>query len=167
MTDDERFIPGGMYVTDDRRVRLYVPEHWTKVSIALPRVAPSMNTNVARARGREFQRLKKEWQSEIEILLMEQRARSRISLDGYQRAAAGCFMRFAQRKDRRDSPNFRVIVDKALGDALVNFGAIPDDDDRRYFFGGVEIDPEPGAARTIIWIYLQPKEDDGQAHDDG
>lgn len=157
-TSDDWFIPGGAFTPQpELTIRLRPPKEWRRIEIVLPRVAPSMNENVMRGRGRDFQALKKEWQSEIEILLMERRAIQTMPVGGYQRAAAGCFMRFRARKERRDSPNFRPLVDKALGDALVNFGLIPDDDDLHYFFGGVEIDPDTGPVRTIIWIYLQPQ----------
>jgi hypothetical protein len=157
---DSWFVPGGAVIDESRQVKLRLrpPETWLKVELRLPRVAPSMNTNVTRGRGQEFQRLKKEWQAEIEVELMIARSKRPALYKSYQRALAGCFMRFAIARQHRDAPNFEPLVAKALGDALQNFGAIPDDDSLHFFFGGVEIDQERGADRTLIWIYLQPQE---------
>jgi hypothetical protein len=155
---DDWFVPGGAYITDSTKMRLRPPGHWTKVELEIPRVPQSMNNNEIRTNWRGFHTVKKSWQEEMELLLMAQR----VKRDGYKRAIAGAFVRFPRAGKRRDTNNFTTLLNKALGDALARssyggYGAIPDDDERRYFFGGVEFE-DPGPARTLIWIYLQPKE---------
>jgi len=54
-------------------------------------------------------------------------------------------LQFKQRR-RRDEGNFRVILEKALGDALVEGGWLKDDTAEQYRFGGLELSaphPEP------------------------
>lgn len=156
--DEEWFVPGGAIIDSSRRVkmRLRPPHEWRKVEIDIPRVPPSMNDNKIRSNWRGFQAEKKSWQTEIELMLMT----SGLKRRGYQRAMVGGFVRFAASAARRDPGNYAGLVNKACGDALVNFDAIPDDDGPHYFFGGVEIEDEPGPDRTRLWIYLQPNEED-------
>lgn len=157
MIDEAWFIPGGAVVDDSRKVKLRLrpPPTWLKLTIEIPRCPPSMNDNSIRSNWRGFQEMKKSWQTEIETMLMVQQAPRR----GYVRAMAGAFMRFQAAAARRDKGNYAYLFDKALGDALDNFGAIPDDDSLHYYFGGVEIESDRGPDRTLIWVYLQPKED--------
>lgn len=150
---EDWFVPGPAIALSDRTLRLRPPPEWTRLILDVPRTPPSMNTDQSRA-WRSFYEHKRTWQSEIGILLMEQRC----SRD-YQRAVAGMFMRFPVRKKRRDAGNFTHITNKALGDALVEYGAIPDDDPAHYVFGGVEFEEETGPARTRIFIFFQPKEE--------
>ncbi len=155
MTDDW-FVPGAKITDDERTIRLRPPEHWSRFVLDVPRVPPSMNTNEIRSHWRGFQKHKKSWQEELETMLMI----AKVKRGGYQRSIAGCFMRFPKRAARRDSGNFADVIEKALGDALATYGAIEDDDDKRYVFGGVEFEDELGPARTRIFIYLQPNEEE-------
>lgn len=156
MTEDGWYVPGGAVIDESRQVKLRLrpPPGWLKLVIELPRCPPSMNDNAIRSNWRGFQDEKKSWQTEIELLLMVQQAPRR----GYRRAMAGAFMRFQAKAARRDKGNYAYLLDKALGDALDNFGAIPDDDALHYYFGGVEIESERGPDRTRIWVFLQPEE---------
>lgn len=149
------FLPGGAVIADGvGKLRLRPPDHWRREILDLPRRPPSMNDNKIRSNWRGFHTHKKSWQTEIEKLLMLCRA-PRDS----QRALVGAFIRFDRRMSRPPDPsNYRGLIDKAAGDALVNFGAIPDDDSQHYFFGGVEFDLEKGPSRTLIYVYFQPKE---------
>jgi hypothetical protein len=79
---------------------------------------------------------------------------SRLPRNG-ERAIAGARMRFPK-GGRRDSGNFKGVVEKALGDALVEGRYIPDDDDQRYVFAGVEFEDERGADQTVIVVFTQP-----------
>lgn len=151
---DDWFVPGGAMVDGATTIRLRPPPNWTKLVLEIPRVPPSMNNNVIRSSWRGFHEEKKSWQQEIEMMLMTER----VKRFGYERAIVGSFMRFPQRA-RRDPGNFTSLLNKACGDALVQFSAIPDDTAPHYFFGGVEIEPEPGPERTVLWVYLQPKEE--------
>ena len=55
-------------------------------------------------------------------------------------------LRFPARR-RRDSGNYRVMLEKALGDALVEGGWLPDDTPEHYEFGGVTF--TEGAAQDV------------------
>lgn len=60
---------------------------------------------------------------------------------------------------RRDQGNSRMLIEKALGDALVHGGFIPDDDWSRYEFGGLQRRDEPGVSRTRLLLFpsLEPE----------
>lgn len=157
MTTADRLLPGGPIIDGGGgRLRLVAPPSWRRVEIDLPRLPPSMNDNQIRSHWRGFQAEKKSWQTEIELLLMT----TAVRRESYQRAMAGALMRFPPRRhgQRKDPPNFAHVVNKALGDALVNYRAIPDDNDSHYYFGGVEFEAAAGADRTRIVVFLQPKE---------
>jgi hypothetical protein len=53
----------------------------------------------------------------------------------------------------RDQGNYRVIVEKALGDALVRGGYLPSDTWARYEFGGLQRREERGVARTRLMLF--------------
>lgn len=53
-------------------------------------------------------------------------------------------------KRRRDAENFRVILSKALGDALQDVGVIPDDTAEFYRLADVVLRVESGVARTNV-----------------
>jgi hypothetical protein len=129
---------------------LIVPEGWDRAELVLPRTPPSMNNNQIRSHWRGFHIEKKSWQEEIGQLLML----ARLPRNG-ERAIAGARMRFPK-GGRRDSGNFKGVVEKALGDALVEGRYIPDDDDQRYVFTGVEFEDERGADQTVIVVFTQP-----------
>jgi hypothetical protein len=129
---------------------LVVPEGWDRAELVLPRTPPSMNNNQIRSHWRGFHTEKKSWQEEIGQLLML----ARLPRNG-ERAIAGARMRFPK-GGRRDSGNFKGVVEKALGDALVEGRYIPDDDDQRYVFTGVEFEDERGADQTVIVVFTQP-----------
>ena len=160
---EDWLIPGGAVIDDTREVKLRLrpPPDWTRLILEVPRTPPSMNNNEIRSHWTGFHEHKKNWQAEIALLFMANQLRR----GGYRRAIAGAFMRFPDRSVR-DTGNFAGLLNKALGDALViapdmpkGKRYIPDDDRLHYFFGGVEIEDEPGPARTRLYIYLQPKED--------
>lgn len=159
-TEADWYCPGGAWVNQIKQIHLIPPPHWHRLILEIKRVPPSMNTNEIRSHWTGFQKHKKEWQGEIEQLLMVEK----VKRDGYFRAIAGAWMRFPKRVARRDSGNFASVLTKACGDALARdssgngYGAIPDDDERRYYFGGVEFEEETGPALTQLVIYLQPKE---------
>jgi hypothetical protein len=146
MTDD-RVVPGRVMGA----ARMRAPNDWTRVEFEIPRTPPSMNSNEVRSHWTGFHAHKKSWQAEIEQMLMVMG----ISRGG-QRAIAGAVMRFPRPHARRDSGNFSSVVEKALGDALVNGRWIPDDDAERYAFIGVEFDGEAGPKRTTLVVFIQP-----------
>jgi hypothetical protein len=56
-------------------------------------------------------------------------------------------------RGRRDQGNFRVLLEKALGDALTAGGWLEDDDWTRYEFGGLAYRYEPGVSRTRLILF--------------
>lgn len=115
-------------------------------AIFLNDVPPSMNTNTVRSHWRGFHTEKKRWQNSIEFLLVAESVPRPIPAIGP--VGAHAILRFPDRR-RRDSENFRPVLSKALGDALVNGGWLPDDTDA-YWWLRVTIDPETGPRRTLI-----------------
>lgn len=62
-------------------------------------------------------------------------------------------------RKRRDQGNFRVILEKALGDALVEGGWLEDDDWPRYSFGGLEARYVQGEAGLRLILFPTPVEE--------
>lgn len=146
-------------------LQLIAPESWTRHEIEVRAVPPSLNTNDLRSGWQAFRRHKKQWQEEIGQALMI----GKVGF-GWEAAIAGAILRFPKRAARRDSGNFTVVLEKALGDAMtfsgdsvrpVNMRYIPDDDFARYFFAGVEFEDEPGPARTRIVLFTTKEAADG------
>jgi hypothetical protein len=123
-----------------------------EANFEVPNVVPSMNTDQVRG-WRSFARLKKLWQAELEQMLLS------LGLPRPLPAAGPLYvdavLRFKDRR-RRDSENYRVLLSKALGDALVNGGWIPDDTDDDWRLQ-VRIDRnEVGEPRTLIQLRWVP-----------
>jgi hypothetical protein len=53
-------------------------------------------------------------------------------------------------KRRRDEGNFRVVIEKALGDVLVRGGWLPDDTPDHYRFERVRFSEKPGPHWTTL-----------------
>jgi hypothetical protein len=60
---------------------------------------------------------------------------------------------FPDRRTDRDQGNFRVILEKALGDALERGGWLERDDWIRYEFGGLAQRYERGVSRTRLMLF--------------
>jgi Holliday junction resolvase RusA-like endonuclease len=118
------------------------------IELALPRVPPSINTNAVRSHWRGFHSAKKKWQADLEVLLLAARLPRPIPASGP--VLVDVVLRFPDRR-RRDSENFRPVLSKALGDALVNGGWLHDDTDEDWRLQVVR-DLEPGPARTLITV---------------
>jgi hypothetical protein len=54
---------------------------------------------------------------------------------------------------KRDQGNHRFMLEKALGDALVSYGALPDDDWARYEFGNLQSRYERGVSRVEVMLW--------------
>lgn len=91
-----------------------------------------------------YRRLKKEWQETLGVALMAAGVPR-----GLGTVSATATMRFPTRR-KRDEGNFRYLLEKVLGDTLVQGGWLADDDAGRFSFGAVTFDPEPGSPLTII-----------------
>jgi hypothetical protein len=118
----------------------------TVVTLNIPGTPPSYNTQ-AHAHWTKVRKAKQDWQSYCEIALMEMRVPREL-----KRVAATAQLLFTLQR-RRDEGNFRVVLEKALGDALVNGGWLPDDTPEHYQFGAIELlvpDLTPDIPRTLV-----------------
>jgi hypothetical protein len=70
---------------------------------------------------------------------------------GLQSVTATATLHFKQRR-RRDEGNFRTIIEKSLGDALVNGGWLSDDTPEHYRFGAVDLEAPAPLASTIVTL---------------
>lgn len=61
----------------------------------------------------------------------------------------------------RDQGNHRVVIEKALGDVLVEEGYLPTDKWDRYEFGGLQRREEPGVNRIRLMLFPAAPEPDG------
>lgn len=92
---------------------------------------PSLNQIGYRSHWAVGRRHKRQWQNDLAVLLM-----ARGVPRGLQRVEASAVLTFPTRR-RRDEGNFRVLLEKALGDALVEGGWLPDDTAQHFTFGAV------------------------------
>lgn len=105
-----------------------------RVTLSIPGTPRSFNQIGYRSHWAIGQREKRNWEGWISLALMEQGVpRRRL-----KRAEVTATLRFKQRR-RRDSGNFRVILEKAFGDALVTGGWLADDTSDLYSFGAVDL----------------------------
>lgn len=105
---------------------------------------PSFNSVGSRGGQMAFHRKKKEWQGVFETLMMS---------TGFPRdwshIEASVRLRFPEKR-RRDEDNFRALLSKALADALVNGGWIPDDDPEHFYLDRVHFEQQTGKPLTTI-----------------
>lgn len=105
---------------------------------------PSLNAVGSRGGQMAFHRKKKEWQAIFETLLMQ---------TGFPRdwneMTATARLTFPT-KHRRDEGNYRTLLEKALGDALVNGGWLPDDTPEHFLFERVHFEQKTGKPKTTI-----------------
>lgn len=107
------------------------------VTLTIPGTPPSFNAVGLHSHWTQGRRHKRDWQERCEIALMEQRVPRGLKL-----VEASAKLSFRVNR-RRDEGNFRVILEKALGDALVNGRWLPDDTPEHYRFGAVEFTTAP------------------------
>lgn len=115
-----------------------------EATITLGYTPVSLNQGGMRAHHLKQYRLKHGLQRDLEALLMAERLPR-----GMRYVTASASLRFPVRR-RRDEGNFRWLLEKALGDALVNGGWLPDDTPANYRFATVTFEPEPGPPRTML-----------------
>lgn len=109
-----------------------------------PATPPSFN-QVGHSGSRwAWTKAKKEWQETFELLLMS----TGFPRD-WQRIEVAVELRFPDRR-RRDVVNFRTLIEKCLGDALVNGRWLPDDTPDHFEITSFRFAPEPGPAQTRI-----------------
>jgi hypothetical protein len=101
---------------------------------------------------RAYQAVKQQWQDVLTELLEEsglQRGLGRVMVEGEAT--------FPEQL-RRDQGNYRILIEKALGDTLVAGGWLEDDDWARYEFGNLAYRYEHGVSRTRLYLFPAPAE---------
>lgn len=116
---------------------------------ALLHLGAPQSLNVAGSGGNHFayQTAKHAWQERFAELLTAAglpRDLAGVSVEGLV-----CF----PDRHRRDQGNYRYLIEKALGDALVAGGWIEDDDWDRYSFGGLDYLYEKGESWTRLMVF--------------
>lgn len=107
----------------------------------------SLNDNGAAANSFGYQAIKKSWGERL-VELLDASGLPR----GLGRVEARGQMCFPDRQ-RRDQGNYRFLIEKALGDALVTGGWLPDDDWLRYEFGRLDYTYEKGRSWTALTLF--------------
>jgi len=107
---------------------------------------PSLNVIAGRGSRFEFASAKRRWQSDLGVLLMAEAVPR-----GLERVEASAVLSFPTRR-RRDEGNYRTLLEKALGDALVEGGWLPDDTPDRFRFGRVRF--AEGGLRTDLELRI-------------
>lgn len=111
---------------------------------------PSMNIQMQASRASSrfaYQNVKDAWQERLYELLKAselQRGMGHVLAEGQM-----CF----PDKRRRDQGNYRYMIEKALGDALVEGGWLADDSWHQYEFGRLRYAYMKGEAWTIITLH--------------
>jgi hypothetical protein len=116
---------------------------WDVTHIGAP---PSINL-LGSGNPQAYQGMKARWQA-----LLSDHLRASGLPTGLERVLVEGQITFPDR-GRRDQGNYRVLLEKALGDALKVGGWLDDDDWSRYEFGGLAYAYERGVSRTRLIIF--------------
>lgn len=123
--------------------------------LAFPRTPVSANRLGFRGDARVLHRAKKDWQEEITMALMLEQLPQRPQL---QMVEASAVLRFPGQR-RRDEGNFKLVLEKALGDALrgpedawPEGRWIADDTPDHFAFGSLTFAEGHGPSRTLITL---------------
>lgn len=117
-------------------------------ALLLDSTPPSLNAIAGRGNRFAFTRAKRQWQADLATTLMLRQVPR-----GLSRVDASAVLVFPTAR-RRDEGNFRVLLEKALGDALVDGGWLPDDTPEHFRFGAVTF--EKGESRTRVLLRCWP-----------
>lgn len=114
-------------------------------------VPPSMNSSGSGYRGnpQAAHRVKKKWEGIFAVLLMSAKVPRRLTS-----VHANASLRFPQAR-RRDEGNYRMLIEKALGDALARGGWIEDDTPDAYSFHELQFEDDKGPKRTTLFLELE------------
>jgi hypothetical protein len=119
------------------------PERTLAARIWIGDTPPSLN--VVAGRRWDWTKAKRRWQTDLGVLLMAERLPR-----GLQRVEASAVLTFPTRR-RRDEGNYRSLLEKSLGDALVEGRWLDDDTPDRFSFGAVTF--ALGASRTTVNLH--------------
>lgn len=120
--------------------------------LSLPDVPPSLN--VVGSRGKShwaFTNAKKKWEGMFFIALLESKVpKDLLSVD------AEAVLTFPSKRVR-DEGNFRMMLEKALGDIMVTGGWLPHGDSADfYYFRRVSFSEETGPKHTLVKLMVNP-----------
>lgn len=115
------------------------------IELSYDDVPPSLNRMGTRGSHWTVTRTKTRWQDIFEQLLMASGLER-----GQGRVRATASLRLPVRR-KRDEGNYRWLLEKALGDALVNGRWLLDDTPDYFTFGAVTFE-EPGPPRTTVTL---------------
>ena len=115
-------------------------------TLLIPGTPPSLNQIGYRSHWAVGRRHKLKWQQDLGTALMVERVPRRLAC-----VEARAELQFKQRR-RRDEGNFRALLEKALGDALVEGGWLEDDTPEHYRFGAVAIEAPAPEALTVVHL---------------
>lgn len=121
--------------------------------ITLDQTPPSLNRIGARGNPRQFHRRKKGWQQLFEGELMLGSS-SDVLPRRVDRVTVTGRLEFTTNR-RRDEGNYRALLEKALGDALVNGGWLVDDTGDEFRFGELELEGGREQAQTILDLHWE------------
>lgn len=127
------------------------PPGGRKYQLSLPETPPSLNAVGSRGRSHwPYTKAKKKWEGMLFIALLEAKVpKGLLTVD------ASAVLRFSSKR-RRDEGNYRMMLEKALGDILVTGGWLQDDTPDFYAFNRLEFGEKCGDARTIINLMVNP-----------
>jgi hypothetical protein len=119
------------------------------LSLETAATPPSFNAVGLHSHWRKGHRWKQAWQRDLWVLLLAGGLPKPL-----RHVHVEASLRFPQKR-QRDEGNFRVILEKACGDALVAGGWLSDDSAGRFSFGRVSFEPERGPHRTRLVVRYQ------------
>lgn len=121
-----------------------------RATLCIPGTPASFNSVGLRSHWAVGRKHKLQWQQWLSIALMEQGVPR-----GLKSVSAKATIRFKQRR-RRDEINFRPLIDKALGDTLVEGGWLEDDSPEYFRFGEVTLfAPVPRPETIVVLDYVR------------
>ncbi len=115
-------------------------------ALALPDTPPSFNAVGHSGSRWKWTRAKKSWQGNFETMLMVGKVPR-----GLVKVEAAAILQFPTAV-RRDVVNYRTILEKCLGDALVNGGWLKDDTPEFFTFGSIEFAKGPKQTTLILTV---------------
>lgn len=116
-------------------------------------VPPSMNRHVGRASRHAFTKLKRTWQDTFGWALLAALPGDQRPLPSISPVGVAVELRFTKHR-RRDVENFRVLLSKALGDALVQGRWLADDTQEDWELKVLlapDTYPQPSTVVAIAW----------------
>ena len=117
----------------------------------IPETPPSFNAGMVGGGKVPWQyiKTKKAWEGNLMVMLIRAKVPRHVGL-----IVASADMRFKSNR-RRDEGNYRVMLEKALGDTLTAGGWLEDDTPDHYRFEALTILEERGDPRTVVRLKVE------------